>query len=138
MTTSSLPVARRGTSNSNVRGNSRDRAARRAWLLATFGDGVTCPCYRCGCELTGSTLTVDRRVPGARGGTYRRSNIRPACGGCNSETGATTRRLVLVTLDPDDPAQMAALHDAIARVRGTSDPERLAGALHLYAASIGA
>lgn len=129
---------RRGTSNSDVRGNSRDRAARRAWLLATFGDGTTCPCYRCGCELTDSTLTVDRRVPGVRGGTYRRSNIRPACGTCNSETGATTRRLVLVTLDPDDPAQMAALTAAIVRAEAGPSPARIASALHLYAATVGA
>lgn len=32
-------------------------------------------------------LTVDRIIPGCKGGTYRRDNIRPACGGCNSETG---------------------------------------------------
>lgn len=32
-------------------------------------------------------LTVDRIIPGCKGGTYRRNNIRPACGGCNSETG---------------------------------------------------
>lgn len=32
-------------------------------------------------------LTVDRIVPGCKGGKYRRDNIRPACGGCNSETG---------------------------------------------------
>lgn len=32
-------------------------------------------------------LTIDRITPGCQGGTYRRSNIRPACGGCNSETG---------------------------------------------------
>lgn len=32
-------------------------------------------------------LTTDRIIPGAKGGTYRRNNIRPACAGCNSETG---------------------------------------------------
>lgn len=32
-------------------------------------------------------LTIDRIIPGAKGGTYRRNNIRPACAGCNSETG---------------------------------------------------
>jgi hypothetical protein len=51
-------------------------------------------CYRCGGILTFETLTVDRIVPGCkktarypRGGTYVRENIRPACGGCNSDTG---------------------------------------------------
>lgn len=51
-------------------------------------------CYRCGDLLTFETMTVDRIVPGCkktakypRGGTYVRENIRPACMGCNSETG---------------------------------------------------
>lgn len=37
--------------------------------------------------LSAQPLTVDRIIPGVHGGTYRRNNIRPACGGCNSETG---------------------------------------------------
>lgn len=48
---------------------------------------AACRCYRCGVLLTVDTVTVDRIVPGCKGGTYRRNNIRPACGGCNSETG---------------------------------------------------
>lgn len=47
-----------------------------------------CRCYRCGKLLTLATVTVDRIIPGAKGGTYRRNNIRPACAYCNSETGA--------------------------------------------------
>jgi hypothetical protein len=82
----------RGTSNRNARGSSYDRRARRAFLLATFGDGDTCPCYRCGATLDDSTITVDRIVPGRDGGTYRRGNIRPACGPCNSETGGALAR----------------------------------------------
>ena len=79
----------RGTTNRNARGSSYDRAARRAFLLATFGDGETCPCYRCGAALTDATVTVDRwPVPGVEGGRYVRGNVRPACGRCNSETGA--------------------------------------------------
>lgn len=57
--------------------------------------GVTiepsCRCYRCGCLLIVDTVTVDRIIPGCKGGTYRRNNIRPACGPCNSETGGRTR-----------------------------------------------
>lgn len=67
-------------------------------------------CYRCGCLLfnpdsmedavaglmgvsvAADPLTVDRIIPGCQGGTYRRTNIRPACGSCNSETGGSTRR----------------------------------------------
>lgn len=52
------------------------------------GLGVpACRCYRCGVLLTVETVSVDRIVPGCKGGTYRRDNIRPACGTCNSETG---------------------------------------------------
>lgn len=55
-----------------------------------------CRCYRCGALLHEGTVTADRIKPGCKGGTYStpkqdtrtgRTNIRPACGGCNSETG---------------------------------------------------
>lgn len=92
-------MTRRGTTNGNARGNVRDRLARRIWLVLTFRsdefvDGVieTCRCYRCGKLLTVKTVTVDRIVPGCHGGTYRRNNIRPACGTCNSATGSLVRR----------------------------------------------
>lgn len=95
---------RRGTSNTNVRGNVYDRAARRAYLLATYGDGDICPCYRCGIPLDDATVTVDRVVPGRDGGTYRRENIRPACAPCNSETGgALARAYVRRTVIGVDP-----------------------------------
>lgn len=86
--------SRRGTTNRNVRGNTRDRDARRKWLLKTYQSSAgpgTCRCYHCGLVLTESTVTVDRIIPGAQGGTYRRNNIRPACGKCNSATGAKAR-----------------------------------------------
>lgn len=50
-----------------------------------------CRCYRCETLLTVNTVTVDRIIPGCHGGTYRRTNIRPACGGCNSVTGGSLR-----------------------------------------------
>lgn len=80
---------RRGTTNGNARGNTRDRAARRKYLLTTWASNVEgrCRCWRCGVLLEESTLTVDRIVPGALGGSYTRDNIRPSCRGCNSETG---------------------------------------------------
>lgn len=78
---------RRGTSNKNVTGSSADRRARRQWLLDVFGDGVTCPCYRCEESLTLETLTVDRRRAGMDGGGYERGNIHPACATCNILTG---------------------------------------------------
>lgn len=86
------PAVRRGTTNRNARGNSYDRAARRRFLLDTFGDGQTCPCYRCGVALDEDSLTVDRIVPGRDGGRYVRGNIRPACGTCNSVTGGALAR----------------------------------------------
>jgi 5-methylcytosine-specific restriction endonuclease McrA len=62
-------------------------------LILPLGRGVAaCRCYRCGCLLTVATVTVDRIVPRCQGGTYRHTNIRPACGSCNSETGGRTRR----------------------------------------------
>lgn len=91
-------MTKRGTTNRNVRGNTRDRLARRKWLVTKFRANrdyhgePACRCYRCGVLLTEASVTVDRIVPGAHGGTYRRNNIRPACGPCNSETGALIRR----------------------------------------------
>jgi HNH endonuclease len=109
--------ARRGTTNGNARGGSDERRRRRVWLVETYransdlvliqlpygpvavevergteGAEPACRCYRCGVLMTEATLTVDRIKPGCQGGTYARGNIRPACGTCNSSTGATTRR----------------------------------------------
>lgn len=106
-----MPVTR-GTTNRNDRGNTEDRRRRREWLVLTYRANVdviryypsrlgktvaaqgplgsgqpACRCYRCGFLLTVDTVTVDRIIPGCKGGTYRRNNIRPACAGCNSETG---------------------------------------------------
>lgn len=64
------------------RGNSRDRYARKTWMLSAFGTGRTCPCTHCGKRLTRATLEADRIVPG---GSYRRDNIQPACRRCNAQ-----------------------------------------------------
>lgn len=84
---------RRGTSNKNDRGNTTDRRNRRKWLAETYASDVPghCRCYRCGVLLTQETLTVDRIIPGALGGTYVRNNIRPCCGACNSLTAPTAK-----------------------------------------------
>ncbi len=83
----------RGTTNRNVRGSSYARRARRLWLMSTYAADVAgrCRCYRCGRLLDEETLTVDRIIPGVAGGKYVRTNIRPACGPCNSETGGALR-----------------------------------------------
>lgn len=103
----------RGTTNGNARGGSQNRRRRREWLVSTYRANVdvlvmdlpsgpltvgvipgtenavpACRCYRCGLLLTTDTVTVDRIIPGALGGTYRRSNIRPSCQPCASYTGA--------------------------------------------------
>lgn len=77
-------ASRRQQTKDDKRGNSYDRAARKAWMLKTFGDGFKCPCTHCGMYLSKETLEADRIIPG---GSYRRSNIQPACGGCNKKRG---------------------------------------------------
>lgn len=112
---------RRGTSNGNDRGSSYDRRKRRAFLVECYASNIPglTRCYRCGLPLfnpddsatgglpyyppefiitygtqvwSAKPLTVDRIIPGCQGGTYRRNNIRPACGDCNSETGGALSR----------------------------------------------
>lgn len=112
----------RGGSNGNERGGSVQRRRRREWLVATYRADVdvlvvtahpyptalipvergrvlegldvqpACRCYRCGMLLTVDTVSADRIKPGCDGGTYARSNIRPACLTCQCVTGGTTRR----------------------------------------------
>lgn len=91
---------RRGCSNGNDRGNSRDRARRRAALMERDGNDGIATCYRCAVPLVqddpdgyGDGITADRIVPGAHGGTYELSNLRIACGLCNSETGGPIRSI---------------------------------------------
>jgi len=81
----------RGTSNGNASGSSYDRRRRKQWLLETFGDGKTAPCHYCKAPLDFETLTVDRILAGVLGGTYRRTNIRPACMRDNSIEGSKLR-----------------------------------------------
>lgn len=82
----------RGRSNTNERGSSYDRRARRAWLVSPVagfgGDGVKVPCWECGVWLTVDEVIPDRMVSGELGGTYRRSNIRgPHCHPCSCRQG---------------------------------------------------
>lgn len=110
-------MSARGTTNGNARGSSYERRRRRAWMMTAWASdkpGLV-RCYRCGCllfnpddypdtdgvlwwpvgeslRIAANPLTIDRITPGCQGGTYRRNNIRPACGTCNSETGGATRR----------------------------------------------
>ena len=85
-------AARRSTSNSNTRGNSMARRARRRWLVAQFGDGEHVACFlqhspHCLYVLDETDVSPDRIVPGCDGGTYRRDNIQPACSPCQQWQG---------------------------------------------------
>jgi hypothetical protein len=87
-------VTRRGTTNRNDRGSSKDRAARRQFLLVTFGDGATAPCLaeqhhpECSGSVTEDTISADRwPIPGCDGGRYTRDNIRPVSILCNALQG---------------------------------------------------
>lgn len=80
------------------RGNTRDRAARRLWLLATFDPELGPDKARCHLQLDTEhcrgvvdiwTLTVDRIEPG---GAYSHANIQPACGPCQNRQGALITR----------------------------------------------
>jgi hypothetical protein len=84
------PPRARGTTNRNARGSAEARRRRKRWLLTQFGDGVTAPCFMAGCTavLTFDTITVDRIILGINGGSYRRSNIRPACASHNASEGS--------------------------------------------------
>lgn len=84
MTATDAEYRARSCGGADRRGNALNRRRRKEWLLREFGDGSTAPCFSCRRPLTYDTVTVDRIVPGERGGTYRRGNIRPACLPCNS------------------------------------------------------
>lgn len=112
----------RGKSNGNERGSSRDRAARKKRLIARYParrtitfiervltmdlswqlversqsvpiEGKT-RCYACGTLLDETTVTVDRIIPGAKGGRYVDENVRPSCATCNSATAVLAKSLI--------------------------------------------
>jgi len=83
---------RRSTSNSNTRGSAESRRRRRRWLVEHFGDGVHVACHLqisryCEYVCDEDSVSPDRLVLGADGGSYRRSNIQPACQPCQREQG---------------------------------------------------
>lgn len=78
-----ITIANSNRRGGDLRGNTRDRAARTTKLLVEFGDGKTCPCIYCGTELNDATLTQDKIVTGADGGRYIYANLIPACLSCN-------------------------------------------------------
>jgi 5-methylcytosine-specific restriction endonuclease McrA len=68
------------------RGNSKDRAARKNWLLSCEkfgGDGVKVACVHCQALIGYDEVQADRIIPGSQGGSYARTNVQPACAPCN-------------------------------------------------------
>jgi 5-methylcytosine-specific restriction endonuclease McrA len=69
------------------RGNSKDRAARKQWMLSPEsgygGDGNSVPCVHCITPVNKQTVESDRKIPGSQGGSYRRENVQPSCRPCN-------------------------------------------------------
>lgn len=79
----------RSTTNGNQRGNTAQRRVRRRWLVEHYGDGELVACFlqisrHCLWVLDEDTVSADRIEPG---GSYRRSNIQPACGPCQQRQG---------------------------------------------------
>jgi 5-methylcytosine-specific restriction endonuclease McrA len=72
----------------DLRGSTTDRKRRKLWLIDTFGDGEFVACRYCWITMQYPQLTVDRIVPGHRGGRYIRSNIQPSCSLCAARQGA--------------------------------------------------
>lgn len=65
------------------RGNNKNRAARKIWMLTCEkfgGDGVKVACVHCKAMVGYDEVQADRIIPG---GTYARINVQPACGPCN-------------------------------------------------------
>lgn len=73
--------------NGNARGSAEDRRRRLAWLFRQFGNEGIVTCTFCAVPMLPEDCTVDRIVPGCRGGRYTRDNIRPACTPCQLEQG---------------------------------------------------
>lgn len=79
------------------RGNNKNRAQRRVWLLATFDTDLGPARARCHLRLSEScadildstSITADRIDPG---GSYRHENIQPACRPCQHRQGALITR----------------------------------------------
>jgi hypothetical protein len=89
---------RRSTSSANVRGSAAARRARRAWLVDHFGDGEFVACFQqrsphCEYVCDVDTVSPDRVVLGADGGTYRRANLRPSCRPCQLHQGGEVGRV---------------------------------------------
>lgn len=67
------------------RGNNKDRARRKHWMLWAHDkdlDFDKCRCAHCSKELNYKSVTADRIIAG---GSYKRENIQPSCLPCNQK-----------------------------------------------------
>ena len=79
------------------RGNSRDRARRKVWMLETFDTDLGPEQARCHLKVSRNctpvldrlSVTADRIDPG---GTYAHDNVQPACRPCQNTQGALITR----------------------------------------------
>jgi 5-methylcytosine-specific restriction endonuclease McrA len=79
-------VARRPPVTKSGRDSYRRRL--RQYVLRLYGDGRRVPCVFCGAMLSNESMTLDRIIPGAKGGRYTRDNVQPACAPCNRDRGS--------------------------------------------------
>lgn len=73
------------------RGNNKDRARLRRYLIDAHGNGTTAACVHCGATVDADTVSMDRIIPACY---YRPQNLIPTCDRCNKSR-------------QDDPANMA-------------------------------
>jgi hypothetical protein len=91
--TAAATASRPARHGGDHRGSAADRRARKNWMLATWGDGVKCPCVHCKAMLDFEAVEADRIIPG---GPYARHNVQPSCRACNlarSDDASWTREL---------------------------------------------
>jgi 5-methylcytosine-specific restriction endonuclease McrA len=102
------------------RGNSKDRAARRRFLIGFWGNGETCECVICGLTLEdhpreafvggvgpANHVEADKIVPHEDGPGYIRTNIFPSCRECNLARGDRDLREFAGSLGIDADAIIA-------------------------------
>ena len=72
------------------------------WWRAQIARGV---CHWCHKAVPPAELTMDHRVPVARGGRFERGNVVPCCRACNASKGCLTpAEQILDSLGLADPA----------------------------------
>ncbi|AAN02141.1 HNH endonuclease [Mycobacterium phage Barnyard] len=91
--------------NGNDRGNTRDRYARKMFLLEKHGRCIVlvegewtnvvawvAQCWECSTLVTYDTMIVDRIIPKSKGGRYTRDNIQIHCPTCSHKQGNRIKR----------------------------------------------